>query len=81
MALPGLDVGGKEKDQRETRLVGHSSLFGKNMKGTLDHLGELGEAYRIVGSMLEFEVLLISESRCVVSQSNFSQLFSLVFVA
>lgn len=33
------------------------------MKGTLDLLGELGEAYRIVGSRSEFEVLLI---RCAV---------------
>lgn len=66
MALSGLDVGGKEKDQRPSRAGavaprrgGHSSPFGKNMKGTLDLLRELGEAYRIVGSRLEFEVLLI----------------------
>lgn len=86
MALPGLDVDGKEIKGKPGE-GGHSSPFGENMKGTLDLLGKLGEVYRIVGSRLEFEVLLIrhvllgSERRCVASQSNFSQLFSLVLVA
>ena len=73
VALPGLDVGGKEKDQRETRRAGHSSFFGKNMKGTLDHLGELGEAYHIVGSRLEFEVLLIRRAAGIRKVCGFSE--------